>query len=244
MEKGVSTHSFRASKVGNTIRKKRSRSVLSLMPWERRHQHTIKEFMRNVHNVEKSMQDPSQGSLNEVAGNFLSKGKEVATPKNSDCCIGKVLNLKENVELSPDLKNKKLGKKSLVYCEVSDSVDQMLPVRKSYPTPQNNSQGIISTNNQTLQSHPVKESVKNTDHSSSHGQALVTRSSSQNQNHCYQDVRFQVVDRKASISPCTKEDIGALNKNLKYAVQYNLDQIFTCVFPQVKTPLRQRLMYF
>lgn len=275
MGKGVSTHPFGASKMGNTSRLKRSWSTLSLMPWERRHQHTMKDFLRNVHNQGRALQEVPQQSLapatqnlhgpenvtdkpgksspvvDEVARYFSDKGrKEIDTPKkNGDCCIGNVINLRQkkmSVELSPDLKNIEFSSKSVAHFEVSASMDLKLPAQKSYSIPQNNTQCLILTNNQTpqLQIQPLKERVDNTDHCPSHVQVLVNSNGLQIQKDCHHNLRFQAIDREARKIPHTRQNTGALNKNFKYAVKYNLDQIFTCVFPQVKKPLRQRLMYF
>lgn len=232
------------SSLQNTTRIRKANNTLKLMPWEIRHQHTMRKYLENSSVAKDSDEVTRQ---NKISPNHLhhtnsetglsihpgkvkddtilsSKKENVGNPQESHA-IG-VENVKE--EETPYRVPDQISPKALEGTCVL--VGKALPRRLCFIK----SQDLTSEKQmQVAEALPLKEKVINVcgnlskDTEVNHGQLHLSQ------------YEFNINKNRLQLQQQTD---ATLSKSLKYAKKYNLDEIFNYAFPSVKEPLRKRLL--
>lgn len=271
MERRTLKSSSKASLVRSALGR-RTRSVLTLMPWEKRHQHSMKDYLKSPRKkLSFSSHSPTRysatGTLNIQCGfetiNYSPRKSLLVSEKNqcNSHNEGKIANLQLSGECSgremiTTGHDKVSTKHTPDICDASlcsqhvSTSDKLELSRKSLSVPQYAKSSLIFTDKVTFhhQSQPLahinSDKIGKIDDGTSCAHALSNMAGSQKytSNCSQQNIRFNATNDRMAKSPNGKYYNGTLNKTYTCAAKYSLDQIFTFDFPQVKKSLKQRLV--
>lgn len=262
MDRTVASRSKQISKVGKS--KLRLKSHLMLMPWEKRHQHTLENFLGNAQN---SVQTNFQGnstkttyhppqcfeaddlrSLNCQEPDETGINQRRFKHKDPPECENEKGT--ENRISKHGYKHKQCHNKAVGNDCMVTSIGVKLPESKS--DGHCNScvtDGVITNDNNhvtpispfaapDVQAWPKVEQVQDPVNVLPLSKVVSSMCESQ-----ISDISVQEeITKKKNVSNHDQQNSAGLNKTFKYAAKYNLDEMFTYSFPVGKKPLRQRLL--
>lgn len=229
----------------NSTRMRKSSNTLKLMPWEIRHQHTMRKYLDNSSVAKDSDEVTRQNRIspnylhhtNSETGlsidlrkvkdddRILSSYKEnVGNPQESHAIGVKSVKQEETPYRVPDQISHKALEGTCVL------VGKALPRRLCFIKSQN-----LTSEKQTqvAEALPLKEKVFNVC-----GNLLKGTEVNHGQLH-HSQYEFNINKNRMQLPQQTD---ATLSKSLKYAKKYNLDEIFNYAFPSVKEPLHNRLL--
>lgn len=271
MEQGTSSNSLKGCKVKKSIDVRRPSSVLRLMPWERRHQHSMKDFFGSPRRKKSSVRDSPFRCSAPSGQNLHSDLKEInINPKSWDvkekgkCYLQREINKIQDLQQNGnDSVSKVISPRqteasvtftsgicdgSLIVHHVGNSDGWHIPGQESLSLARDISTSSVLTGKlihhqgEALRNVDNRDNVSNIDHSASCVHALSNTQISLNYNCCCQSIINSTVDDKSPVSSTDKYFDSPLSKTYVCAAKYNLHQLFTCEFPQVKKPLKERLL--